>query len=51
MVEAKVRSENLDSIRVCEKVGMRLDGVLPLRRVDKILGHRDDLHVYSMVRE
>ena len=51
MIEAKVRAENIGSIRVCEKAGMKLDAILPKRRVDKFDGHRDDLYIYSLNRE
>lgn len=51
LVEAKVREENRGSIRVCEKAGLSCDAILPLRRVDKLDGHRDSLKIYSIFRK
>ena len=50
LIEAKHHASNPASGRVMEKVGMKKDGVLRERRVNKIISGYDDLVVYSITK-
>ena len=51
LVEAKHHASNPASGRVMEKAGMKKDGVLRERRINKIVSGYDDLVIYSIVKE
>ena len=51
LVEAKHHASNPASGRVMEKAGMKKDGILRERRVNKIIDGYDDLVIYSMIKE
>lgn len=51
LVEAKHHASNLASGRVMEKAGMKKDGILRKRRVNKLIEGYDDLVVYSILRD
>ena len=51
LVEAQYVSGNPASGKVMEKAGMKKDGILRQRRIDKITGEVYDLICYSIVKE
>lgn len=51
LVEAKHISLNSASGRVMQKAGMKLDGVLKERRIDKLTGEKVDLVIYSITKK
>lgn len=51
LVEAKHNSENEASGRVLAKAGMKKEAVLRDRRINKVTGKRQDLVVYSIIKE
>lgn len=51
LVEARYISGNPASGRVMEKAGMKKDGILRQRRIDKITGAVYDLISYSIIKE
>lgn len=50
LIEAKYNSTNIASGKLLQKVGMKQDGVLRDRRVDKETGKRCDLVICSMLK-
>lgn len=51
VVEAKHRSENIGCGKALQKAGMKFEGTLRSRRIDKKDGHRDDLNYYSISKD
>ena len=51
MVEARYLSGNPASGRVMEKAGMKKDGVLRNRKINKVTKERNDLIIYSIIKE
>ena len=50
LVEARHHASNPASGRVMEKAGMKKDGVLRERRVNKLIDGYDDLVIYSITK-
>jgi ribosomal-protein-alanine N-acetyltransferase len=50
LVEAKYNSENVPSGKLLQKVGMKQDGVLRDRRLNKETGERNDLVICSVLK-
>lgn len=50
LIEAKHHASNPASGRVMEKAGMKKDGILRERRINKIKEGYDDLIVYSIIK-
>ncbi len=51
LIEAKHHASNPASGRVMEKAGMKKDGVLRERRVNKLMDGYDDLVIYSITKD
>ena len=51
LVEADYISDNLASGRVMEKAGMKKDGVLRSRRINKVTGKYNDIICYSIKKD
>lgn len=51
VVDAKHRTENVACGKALQRAGMKFEGTLRSRRVDKNDGHRDDLNYYSVTKE
>ncbi len=50
MIEAKYNAENIASGKLLQKIGMKQDGVLRDRRLDKETGKRNDLVICSIIK-
>lgn len=51
MIKAKVNETNIASIRLLKKLGFRQDAVLRKRRIDLMTGERNDLYIFSILKD
>lgn len=50
LIEAKYNITNAASGKLLSKLGMKQDGVLRDRRIDKVTGERNDLAICSILK-